>query len=235
MRPKDSALGKLAAVAALGAGDRRLLYDYQMNFDDDSQMSCVEVPSYSYKNASQGKVKIPMYPAHLKLKNEEFLNRIGLKNGELITPDDLETDPRFDLILEWQDARLIRDERQKDAVVREMLRWLNDLHYKFYDSPKAYAGMYVLLPLRQTPFWMFLKNLFGLPAMDAHIPRTTLGIMAVLDELRKQDETYFKANGRPMTNAQLRQKLEDMRVLDLANYQQGKESHFHKHLHPKAV
>jgi hypothetical protein len=240
LRPKDSRLGPAAATAALHAAALQLPYDYKMDFEDESQMSCVEVPTYAYKKASEGKIKIPLYPAHLVLENEEFLSQLGMKKGPLITPDDLETDPRFDLILDWKDPRLVRDSRQKDAVLAEIVRWLGDLRYEFHDSSRSLFAKYVLLPLRQTPLWGLVRKIPKIPDMDAHIPRTTLGVMTVLDQtagvllqnLKKQDEDFKSQHGRPLTNSQLRQRLEDLRAKDFLAYTKGEESLFHKYLRP---
>lgn len=240
LRPKDPVLGAKAGAAALHAANLRLPYDYKMDFEDDQQMSCVEVPTYSYKKASDGTVKLPMYPAQLQLNNPDFLSALGLKKGPLITPDDLETDPRFDLVLDWKDARLIRDSRQKDAILSEIIRWLGDLQYQFHDTPKSLFTKYILLPLRQTFLWPLIEKFPGVPKIDKHIPAKTLATMTVLDqvghillkELKEQDEAHKKRLGRPMTNPQLRAWLEKIRSEDLEKYNLGKSSLFHKMLRP---
>ncbi|MBC7371402.1 MAG: hypothetical protein H7326_07555, partial [Bdellovibrionaceae bacterium] len=61
LRPKDANLGVKAAAAAVDAANRKIPYDYKMDFEDDQQMSCVEVPTYAYKKASEGKMKVPQY------------------------------------------------------------------------------------------------------------------------------------------------------------------------------
>ena len=220
LRPKDSALAEKAATVAMDAAAKKLPYDYEMNFDDDQQMSCVEVPTYAYKIASDGTLKIPKYPAQLNLKNEDFLMRLGLKNGELITPDDLETDPRFELVLDWKDARLVRDSRQKDAVLFEIIRRVNDENYKFQPTIKSFFVTQVLLPLRQTFLWNLIKNISGVPQIDAHIPPLTLEVMTQLDqvatkllsELKKQDDAYQATKGRVMTNMQLREVVKNLKI-----------------------
>jgi hypothetical protein len=223
LRPKDTALGERAAIFANQAASTRVPYDYAMNFKDYSALSCVELSIYSYDKASQGTLKLPLYPAQLNLDNRDFLHKMGLKKGTLVTPDDLETDPNFDMVLDWKDYRLIRDSRHRDAILSEMMRWMNDLKYTFHNTFDSVVAEYVVHPTRPTPLWPLVQKLTGAPDIDKEIPEQTLGVMTVLNqvgnallvELRKRDEAYVFRYHRPMTNKQLRDALEGMRRADL--------------------
>lgn len=240
LRPKNATLGAKASEFADKAAASRIPYDYQMNFQDYSAMSCVELGVYAYDKASDGQLKIPAYPALLNLNNADFLSKMSLKPGSIITPDDLETDPNFDLVLDWRDVRLVRDSRHKDAILSEMMRWLGELHYNFHDTPKSLMVKYFIQPSRQTPLWPLVQKLTGAPDIDKQIPKKTLAVMTVLntvaenllEELRKQDADYVQKHQRPMTNVQLREALEKIRVADLKLYTAGGKSLFHKALHP---
>lgn len=240
LRPKNAELGAEAAAFAVKAAKARVPYDYHMNFKDYSVMSCVEVAVYAYDKASKGALKLPLFPAQLKLKNDDFLNKMSLQRGSLVTPDDLETDPHFDLILDWKDYRLVRDSRHKDAILSEMMRWLEDLNYKFHDTTKSRVAKHLIYPSRRTPIWPLVQKLTGAPDIDKQIPQKTLGLMTVLNdvgnallgELKKQDEAYVLRYHRPMTNQQLRDRLEHFRQADLARFQSGEKSLIHKALRP---
>ncbi|MGZ3805399.1 MAG: hypothetical protein ACXVB4_14380 [Pseudobdellovibrionaceae bacterium] len=228
LRPKDAILGQRATVFANKAAASHVPYDYAMDFKDYSALSCVELSIYAYDKASNGTLKLPLYPAQLTLNNTDFLNKMELKKGPLITPDDLETDPNFDLVLDWKDYRLVRDSRHKDAILSEMMRWMNDLHYNFHWTVKSIIAEDVVKPLRYTPLWPLLRTLPGdvVPNIDKEVPRETLGVMKVLDqvgnyllqELRKQDNVYTLQHHRPMTNEQLRVALENIRRSGLKSF-----------------
>jgi len=241
LRPKSRELGEKATEFAMKSAKSRVPYDYQMNFKDYSVMSCVEVAVYSYDKGSNGVEKIPAYPAQLNIKNDKFLSNMALKRGGLITPDDLESDPRFDLVLDWKDYRLVRDSRHKDAILSEMMRWLGDLNYNFHDGPKSLIAKHLVQPSRRTPLWPLVQKLTGAPNIDKEIPKKTLGVMTVLNdvgntllvELRKMDGAYIARHKRPMTNYQLREALERFRRVDLEDYNRfAKKSLIHRFLRP---
>ncbi len=240
LRPKDATMGQKATDFANKAARDKISYDYSMNFADYSKMSCVELAIYAYDKASLGQVKVPMNPANLTLDNPDFLNKMNLKKGHIITPDDLETDPNFDLVLDWKDYRLLRDSRHKDAILSELMRWMSDLHYNFHDTLKSTAAKYLVQPSRKTPLWPLVRLVTGAPNIDKEIPAKTLGVMTVLnsvaedllEEIRKQDEVYFQKHQRPMTNAQLRETLERIRQEDARKYAAGEKSLIHRALHP---
>jgi hypothetical protein len=240
LRPRDPALGVAAAGFAMELSKKKVRYDYKMDFEDDSEMSCVEVPVYSYKKASNGHVRIPLYPAQVEHRNEKFLKKLGIKKGDFITPDDLETDPRFELVLDWSDASLIRDSRYKDAVLSEVVRWSDQLGYQFHESYKTFFATRVLLPLRNSFLAPVLAWIPFVPKVDAHIPRETLSTMTALDEvsqklldkIKEQDLDFFSQNSRPLTNQQLRKNLEKIRAEDLTRYHEEKNSLFHKVFRP---
>jgi len=241
LRPKDAHLGQAAAGYAMKYAAEHIPYDYSMNFNDYSKMSCVAVSRAAYDSASNGTVKIPQQPADLEIKNPTFLDQLGLKNGSLVTPDDLEVDPHFELVLDWRDYRIVRDSRHKDAILSELVRWLNDLGYNFHDSFKSTLAKDVLQPTAKTFLWPAVKKLTGSPDIDPHLPKKTLGVMVemndvgqlLLNYLTKTDEDYIAKYGRPMTNAQLVAAVNAYREQDLANYQSGKGPvYMHNSLRP---
>lgn len=240
LRPRDPALGAVAAKFAMELVDKKIRYDYKMDFDDASEMSCVEVPVYSYKRASNGQMDIPLYPAQVEHRNEKFLKSLGIKKGNFITPDDLETDPRFELVLDWSDPGLIRDSRYKDAVLSEVVRWSDQLGYQFHESFKTFIATRVLLPLKNTFVAPVIPWIPLIPKVDAHIPRETLSTMTaldevsqkLLDELKTQDREFFQKNNRPLTNQQMREALEKIRAEDLAKHLSQKKSLFHQVFRP---
>lgn len=244
LRPKDARLGQAAAGFAMKYAAEHIPYDYSMNMNDFTHMSCVAVSRAAYDQASNGATMIPQYPADLELKNAKFVDSLGLKDGPLVTPDDLEVDPRFEMVLDWRDYRIIRDSRHKDAVLSEMIRWINDLGYNFHDDLKAIVAKDLFLPASKTPLWPALKKIPALSSIDPNLPGKTMAVMVELNDVGtlllntviKADDDYIAKYGRPMTNAQLRTAINAFREQDLANYTSGKGPvTLHKNLRPDNV
>ena len=242
LRPRDKVVAKSAAdfmfdVARKGDGrGGPVLYDYDMDFVDPTKLSCAEISLYGYKTASGGAFVLPKYPASILLQNQEFLSGLGLRNGPTFTPGDLENDPRFEMVLDWKDYRLIRDSRYRDTILAEMIRWIGELDYQLFSTPKSLIAKHVVLPSRSTFFWPLVKKLTGAPKIDAHIPRAALGMMTVLDSvgkdllkvLQERDQQFLQKHHRLMTNKQLAASLDEFRLSDQENFVRGDYSIIHK-------
>lgn len=235
LRPKDRKLGERAANYAMASAQVRLPYDFYMNFSDYSKMSCVEVARASYDKASNGSVLTPDLPAKLNINNPKFLEQVNLKNGDLITPDDLEVDPRFELVLDWRDYRLIRDSRYKDAILSEMIDWIGNRGYKFHETIKSLVAKNIILPSRSTFLWPLVKKITGSPDLNSDFPNKTLGMTivlnkigeALLERVNEKDAAHIAKHNRPMTNGELRNFINDLRLKDLKNYRYGNPSFMH--------
>lgn len=242
LRPKDSALGQAAskkiveAVKLSKTKGSLIPYDYALDFSSHNKMSCAEVATAAYEWGSNGQIILPSQPAMVSMNNESFLRDMTLKKGPIFTPDDMETDPRFDLVLDWRDYRLIRDSRYRDAILSEMIRWVTDLNYKFRSTPKSWIAKNIVLPSRTTIFWPLVKMITGAPAdLDPALPKSVLGTMNVLNQIASillekmyaADAEYVSQFQRPMTNAQLRSFVEALRLEDLQNFRDKKPSIIH--------
>jgi hypothetical protein len=239
LRPKDAALGARAAAVALQAAKARLPYDYKMDFQDSRALSCVEVITSSYAKASGGEMQLPLYSGNISVKSDRFLAKLSLQAGEIISPADLETDPRFELVSDWRDNRLIRDSRHKDAILSEMLRWVDVFHYQFKNTSQSIIAKYILRPARDTALWPLLQKLTG-ASINSAMPRQMLGVAVVmkqvgaelLTEVRNLDQEHIIKYGRPMTSAQLREAVEKYRYEDLRRYNDNEYSAIHAMFNP---
>lgn len=239
LRPKDAALGARAASIAMKAAAAKLPYDFKLDYSDPRAMSCVEVVTSAYGQASGGQMSFPLYPGKLSVKDKTITGLLGLKGQELISPVDLETDPRFELVADWIDNRIVRDSRHKDAILSEMLRWIDQMGYEFNNTAMSVFVKYLLQPARTTRLWPMLEKLTG-ASINAAMPRSTLGVVVVLNqvgkellkEVRRLDAAYIAQHGRPMTSAQLRQALEKFRAEDLRRYNDNEYSAIHSMMNP---
>lgn len=239
LRPKDAAMGARASTFAMQAAVAHLPYDYAMDFQNDKALSCVEVVTSAYAKASQGFMQLPLYPGKISVKSSEFLAKLSLKAGAIISPADLETDPRFELISDWRDNRLVRDSRHKDAILSEMLRWVDVFGYKFRNTSQSVIAKYILQPARNTALWPLLHKLTG-ASINSEMPRQMLGVAVVMKqvgeqllvEIRKMDQKHVAEFGRPMTSAELRAALEKFRFNDLQRYYDSEGSLIHSMFRP---
>lgn len=216
-------------------------YDYELDFNDNSKLSCEEIAYDAFRTVSNGNLIIPMHPASIERKDADFLQAIGLKNGELMAPADMELDPRFDVVYDWTDYRLMRDSWRKDATMSEMFRWMDQLNYKFV-SGFGNVGIYGLNFLRQIPGIGYPFN--KMMGTTADVPDSAVFAMnnikkvapVLIRELAKADAHQFKVTGMWMSQRELRDFLERFRKADLKRHlSSSKSAYFHEDFAPPGM
>ena len=243
LRARDSEMASKAAdfmyakvKSAIAAG-HSIPYDYKFDFKDHSAVSCAEVATWAFEEASEGKVILPFYPSRIS-ENPKFLSRISMQPGETFTPGDLEVDPRFEMAMEWRDLRLTRDARVKDAIMTSILNWVNDSGYELRDTgTSSFAGA-VIWRARKTFFWPLVQKLLKIQDFSKDIPRNLFQTVVLLNQVgevflnhtKEQDKAFEAQSGWPMTYQDLYKSLEEYRVQDSQLYQDKKtrkQSEFH--------
>jgi hypothetical protein len=249
LRPKDRSLAKKASDYMTNYVQKRIddknpiKYDYALDFKDHSTMSCAEVSVVAFKEASQGEVIVPFYPNEIR-GAQSLLNHIGLKPGVTFEPGDLEIDPRFELMGEFQDLRLTRDSRHKDAIMTELFRWMDEEGYELHDSFNSKMAGGLIYNLRRTPLWPLVQKALKVPDFSKEIPRKMLRTVTLLNQIgevllevvQKKDQEFQAKYQVPMTYHELYQVLEEFREKDLKLYlnkKTRKESQFHSWFRPK--
>lgn len=244
LRPKDKETGKKAAsqMAELLKRKKKIRYDYAMNFDDPSRMSCSEVIKAGYQMVNS-EIQVPYYP-NMILDNSDLVRRLKLVHGETFEPGDMEIDPRFELMGEFRDIRLTRDARQKDAIMSAVFNWLENKNYGLKDNAESYLAGSVIFAARKTFLWPLIQKTLKIEDFSKEIPprmlRTvqimnTLGAV-LLEELKKKDAEFESLHGVPMTYMDFAKTLEEMREEDLSLYQNKKTrklAKIHKLIRPR--
>ncbi|MBC7429679.1 MAG: hypothetical protein H7336_13765 [Bacteriovorax sp.] len=227
LRMKDQTLAKAASeymykrIKQSEINKNPIPYDYDLNFVDNSRMSCEEIAYDSLKTISKNNFIIPENSSTVYLKDQDFLKDVGLKSGKMMVPADMEIDSRFNIVLDWTDYKVIRDSERKDAVSGEMFRWMNEHHYKIQKSFKSkIAG--VIWATRYIPgIWHLLSKISGIPTdYKKDVPAAAITTMASINEIGKNmldhvtifDEEFNRINSRWMTSAELRSNLNDYRL-----------------------
>lgn len=226
LRPKDSVLAAKAAnymyekVQKLKEDKKVIPYDYNLDFNDNSRLSCEEVAYDSFKAMSEGKMIIPEIESEILLDDAKFLKRIGVKKGAMMVPTDMETDSRFSLVLDWTDYRVIRDSWRKDALLGEMFRWIQDYDYRIYENATSVAAK-IIWSTRYIPgLWTMMSKISGIPAdFTKDVPSITISTMAslktigsiLLEEVTRADNESFKSKGKWLTKNELSEVLDRFR------------------------
>ncbi len=226
LRSRDSELASRAAdymfekVTELKKKNKIIPYDYQLDFSDNSKLSCEEVVYDSFKQVSNGNVILPEAMSQITMVDEKFLKRVGLKKGAMMTPADMETDSRFDIVLDWTDYRLMRDSWRKDAILGEMFRWIDEYNYQIHENLSSIAAKAIWSTRYIPKLWGMLAKLSGIPKdFTKDVPSLTISTMAslktiggiMLPIIEKVDEEYFAKNGKWMSTDMLREALEKFR------------------------
>jgi hypothetical protein len=235
LRSKDKKLGKAAAIKITELVKSRLIaknpikYDYELNFNDPTTMSCAEVSQVAFELASDGKFTIPFYKNEIK-GAESLVSRLKIAPGPTYEPGDMEIDPRFELMGEFQDLRLTRDSRQKDAIMSEVFRWMNEYDYQLVDSMKSKMAGGLIWKVRRTFLWPLVKKALKIDDFSKEIPSNMLSTVTLVNqigevlvqEMKAQDLEFEKKYGVPMNASDMAQALEKYRQEDLARYQNKK-------------
>lgn len=247
LRAKDKNLGRIASEKMNKLVQERLdaknpiKYDYELDFADPKTMSCAEVSQVAFQMASNNQFKIPYYPNEIA-GAKSIIERLQLVEGETYEPGDMEIDPRFELMGEFQDLRLTRDSRQKDAIMTAIFEWMTKKDYELKDNTKSRLAGTLIYDVRRTFMWPMVKKLLKLDDFSKEIPRNMIRTVTIINqlgeslliELKERDLAYEKKHGVPMSYMDFYRELEEMRKSDLALYKNSKkESKFHKLIRPR--
>ena len=69
------------------------------------------------------------------MKNRDFVDRIGVTAKETFAPADIELEPDFDLVAEWQDYRVTSRLRLQDLLMDKLFLWMDEYDYRFQRGP----------------------------------------------------------------------------------------------------
>lgn len=219
LRPKNAEIGKKAAeymfnrVKTAERNKKYISYDYNSNYDDDSKLSCSEVLISAYSKVSNGLFKIPEVKSEIGITDGDLMKQFGVVPGQVMAPADLEIDSRFSIVTDWTDYRLIRSSWKKDAVMSEIIRWIDKLGYKIhrgrytYFAQLAWLGRY--FPLIDE--WLAAKADVGLDLLK-NAPLDTISTLVSLREVANNiyflisiaDDRYYKENSRWMVPEHLK-------------------------------
>lgn len=113
-------------------------YDFEMDFEDHSELFCSEVVSEAYEEAG---ITLWMGLSHISsIGVKSWLSAFGVQNFVTQEPSDLEYDPQLTVVAEWRDFETLYKDRIDNAVVDIMLEGADNgdpLDYDLYMLPLA--------------------------------------------------------------------------------------------------
>lgn len=140
-RFKDAGLAARAAeiayarVLATKTGEaRHIPYDFTMRLKGRRALFCAKLIAQSFADASGGKVVLPAFKTRFDPRNRKFYRSIGVRAAETFAPGDMDLDPRFDLVAEWQDYRQTPYLRRQDMIMTKFFEWMETRGWAFRED-----------------------------------------------------------------------------------------------------
>lgn len=150
LRHKDADLARRAAALihevvrrSRERGGKRIWYDFTMQLQGYKELFCSKLVREAFDLASDNAVMLPTFTTRFDMKNRDFLDRIGVTARETFAPADIELEPDFDLVAEWQDYRVTSRLRLQDLLMDKLFWWMEVHGYKFRaDLPIRLVGLF---------------------------------------------------------------------------------------------
>jgi len=198
---------------------KRIWYDFSMRLDDKPRLFCSKLVRLAFAKASDGKYMLPRYPTRISAQNRDFLDRIGVAATETFAPGDIDMEPDFDLVCEWQDYSKTGKVRLQDFTMDKLFEWMDVYGYRFKET----------WAIRVVSFFGRLSAHFSdtakdilssvAPKVPINMRRRTVATVAMLHataepiyrELLALQERTFKTAGRPLHGNEIYEYLEGVR------------------------
>jgi hypothetical protein len=156
--------------------------------------------------ASDQQTLLPTFSTRFDMKNRDFVERIGVTARETFAPADIELEPAFDLVAEWQDYRVTSRLRLQDLLMDRLFLWMEQHGYRFReDLPIKLIGHLGALSGKLSTR---AKNLIAdvVPKVPPNMRRSTIQAVAMLHrtaepllaELQALERRSIDRTGRPL-------------------------------------
>lgn len=226
-RHRDPALAQRAAYVihdrvrlSLSPQGKHIPYDFTMRLDNDPRaLFCSKLVRRAYKEASDHKFILPTFPTRLDMKNRDFVDRIGVQTTETFAPGEMELEPAFDVVAEWQDYRVTSDLRLQDIVMDKIFEWMERDGFRFSETFKI--RLISIFGRLSSYLSNDVKDMIDniIPKVPSNMKRSAVAAIAMLhqtaqpllEELRKLEADRIRQSDLPMHPREVRDHLERMR------------------------
>jgi hypothetical protein len=161
-------------------GGKRIWYDFTMELAGDKELFCSKLVRKAFKLASNNQYVMPAFTTRFDMKNRDFMDRIGVTATETFAPADIELEPAFDLVAEWQDYRVTSRLRLQDLLMDRLFLWMDEYDYRFRaDFPIRLIGLFGKVAGRLSDR---AKNLIAdvVPKVPPNMSRSAIQAIAML-------------------------------------------------------
>ncbi|MTD94187.1 hypothetical protein GIW81_07535 [Hyphomicrobium sp. xq] len=200
-------------------GGKHIWYDFTMELGGDAELFCSKLVRKAYGLASDQKYLLPTFTTRFDMKNRDFVERIGVTARETFAPADIELEPDFDLVAEWQDYRVTSRLRLQDLLMDRLFLWMEQHGYRFKeDLPIKLVGIFGQLSGQLSTR---AKDLIAdvVPKVPPNMKRSTIQAVAMLHktaepllaELQAMERRSIDRTGRPLHAREVNDFLEAKR------------------------
>jgi hypothetical protein len=224
-RHRDAKLSNAAARAIHAhvkkrSGLRRIFYDFSMKLEGYKRLYCSKLVRYAFHLASDGKHLVPAYTTRLDMKNRDFLDRVGVRAMDTFAPGDLEIDPRFEIVAEWQDYRITSKLRNQDMILTKLFEFMDVHNYRFEED--VTIRLIGFLGRLSAMLSESAKDMISsvVPKVPINMRRKTIAVVAMLHKtaepillkLEEIEHQEIARTGRPPHPRDVLAYLEDVRA-----------------------
>ena len=223
-RPRDPVLGHRAAeMIHAHVGDslrsgRRIAYDFSMLMSNYRRLFCSKLVRQAFDRASLGQFMLPTFHTRF-VQNRDFYKRLGVKARETFAPGDMDIEPHFDLVAEWQDYRVTSRLRMQDMLMTKLFEWMEHRDWRFKEDWTI--RMISLFGRLSTHLSEDARALVGsvVPKIPPYMRRRTIATIAMLHKtaepllasLQELERASIRETGRPLHPRQILTHLEKLR------------------------
>jgi hypothetical protein len=225
-RCKDADLAARAAeliynriLPTTNGSARHIPYDFSMRLRGRRSLFCAKLVREAFLDASGGKVKLPPYTTRFDQRNRDFYKRIGVKAKETFTPGDMDLDPSFDLVAEWQDYRATPSLRRQDMIMTKFFEWMEVRGWRFKED--FIVKLVAVFGRLSSYLSNGAKNLIAnvVPKVPRNMSRNCIATVAMLHASAEQlmpklaalEDNHIRMTGRPLHPRDLLAQLERLR------------------------
>lgn len=202
---------------------RRIDYDFSMQLEGYKKLFCSKLIRQAFDMASEGAVMVPAFPTYLHASNRDFFDRIGVTAEQTFAPGDIDIDPRFDLVAEWQDYRLTSTLRLQDMLMTKLLEWMERRGFVFEED--VVIRLVALLGKGASLLSEDAKVMIAsvVPKVPRSMSRRTIATIAMLHRTGEEllgpldalEQNTIRNTGRPLHPRDIFEHLE--RVREISN------------------
>jgi hypothetical protein len=199
---------------------RHIPYDFTMRLSGRKTLFCAKLVAQAYSDATEGTVQVPAFKTRLdQSKNKEFFKSIGVKAKETFAPGDIDIDPRFDLVAEWQDYRLTPILRRQDMIMTKFFEWMETRNYRFRED--FFVSLIAVFGRMSSYLSDRAKNLISgvVPKVPRNMSRNCVATIVMLHKSAEQvmpalaalEDDHVKMTGLPLHPRLILDHLERLR------------------------